>query len=164
MKQFKWKKIRTPAIERPVVQRTPNVGEVLTGYIDGSKASDLEERSGRALRKWSADFQFRTQWIPTDPPIMLTVDSGGRDQQGNVEADFLTEVMGLPVAINVDGEYSHKTAEQVEHDRVQDNKLEEVMRVYGGGYNIRVPFYWLKDQDQADMTYKQILEGRTVFP
>lgn len=163
MKQFKWKKVRIPAIERPVIQRTPNIGEVLTGYIDGSNASDLEERSSRALQKWNTGFQFRTQWIPSDPPVMLSVNDSGRDQQGNVEADFLIEVMGLPVAINDDGEFSHRTAEQVEHDRIQDEKLAEIMRVYGGGYNIRVPFYWLKDQDQADSTYKQILEGRTVF-
>lgn len=164
MKPFKWKPIRLPSPDRPNIGRyTPNIDEVLTGYIGRYKASDLEERSARSLDKYKVGFRFRTQFVPSDPPIMLELEDGGRDQQGNVEADFLLETMGLPVAVLPDGQFAHKTREQREHDREQDEKLSEIMRLYGGGYVVRVPHYWLTTQEQSDMTWNEILQGRTVF-
>lgn len=164
MKTFKWKTIRLPSPDRPNIGRaTPNIDEVLTGYIGRYKASDLEERSARSLEKYKVGFMFRPQFVPSDPPILLELESGGRDQQGNVEADFVFEAMSLPVAVLPDGQFAHKTRAQRERDREQDAKLAEVMRAYGGGYVIRVPHYWLTTQEQSDLVYSQILRGRTEF-
>lgn len=163
-KTFKWKPIRLPSPDRPNVGRsTGNIDEVLTGYIGRWKASDLEERSARSLDRYKVGFQFRTQFVPSDPPIMLELGDGGRDVQGNVEADFLLEAMGLPVAVLPDGQFAHRTRAQRERDREQDAKLAEVMRVYGGGYVIRVPHYWLTTQEQSDTTWEEILRGRARF-
>lgn len=164
VKSFRWRTIRLPSPDRPNIGRsTANIDEVLTGYVGRYKASDLEERSARSLDKYRVSYQFRTQFIPSDPPIMLALDAGGRDQQGNVECDFLFEAMGLPIAVLPDGQFAHKTRAQREHDREQDAKLAEVMRVYGGGYVVRVPHYWLTNQEQSDDVYRSILNGRTEF-
>lgn len=161
-KPYAIKDIKPPSPPRPGTGRTPPVpGEMLTGYIGSFKASDLEERTARALDGRKVSFTFRTQFIDSRPPIQI--QNSGRNQLGAVEADFVFQSGGLLTAVQIDGQYAHKNATQIEHDRVQDAKLQGVLDQYGGGKIVRIPFYYLKPQSAADNTINALLSGVTDF-
>jgi len=162
-KIYKIKRIPNPKLPRPGVVRQPaQPGETLTGYIGDFKASDIEERTSRALEAQKIGYQFRAQFIPSNPPVVIHSEAG-RNQLGAVEADFVFEVGGLVTAVQIDGEFAHKTAAQHEHDKEQDAKLNEVLRQLGGGVVVRIPFYYLKTQEQTDNTINALLSGQTEF-
>lgn len=162
-KPYQIKRLPEPSIPRPTKGRMPpKVAEVLTGYIGNDKASDLEERSARSLDASKVIFNFRVQFIPSSPPIVIS-NKLGRNQLGSIEADFIFERDSVLTAVQVDGEFAHKTAEQIEGDRLKDAKLKNIMYQLGGGSVIRVPHFWLETQDQCDNTWKQILSGRDDF-
>jgi len=84
--------------------------------VQGQAASDLEDRTYRALRrlKWDdseIDFQF---------PIF-----GGRQPGGQV-LDFVLTAFGRLTVVAVDGDYWHnRTLQQQEHDRQQRAMVEK---------------------------------------
>lgn len=160
---YKIKPARAISMPRPPSGRMPpKIGEVLTGYIGYDKASDLEERSARSLDRLQVPYNFRIQFIPSDPPIVIS-SKMGRNQLGAIEADFTFERAAQIIAVQVDGEFAHKTREQVEGDRLKDDKLTNILYQLGGGVVIRVPFFWLETQEQANNTWDQIFAGRNDF-
>jgi hypothetical protein len=162
-KPYKIKTVRPPSPPRPGVGREPaQPGETLSGYIGSFKASDIEERTARALNSRETSFNFRTQFIPSQPPVMISGKSG-RDQLGAVEVDFMVQVNGLLTAVQIDGEWAHKNASQRESDRHKDAQMEEILRQSGGGVLVRIPFYYLKTQDMANQTIASLLSGVTDF-
>jgi hypothetical protein len=162
-KPYKIKRERAISIPRPPTGRRPaKVGEILTGYIGYDKASDLEERSARSLDRNKIKFSFRMQFIPADPPIVIA-NKLGRNQLGAIEADFIFERAAQTVAVQVDGEFAHKTAEQIESDRLKDAQLTNILYQLGGGFVIRVPHFWLETQEQSDNTWNQLISGRNDF-
>lgn len=162
-KPYKIKPLRGPKIPRPgIVRQPPKPGEVLTGYIGRLKASDLEERTARALTEKKSPFSFRMQFIPSDPPVVISGEVG-RNQLGAVEVDFMLKVNGTTLAVQIDGAFAHRTAEQIESDRKKDAQMNEILRQSGGGTLVRIPFTWLGNQDAANIAINQLLDGRTDF-
>ena len=160
---YKIKRIKKVDIPKPgLVQQPAQPGEILTGFIGSLKASDLEERSARALNGKNVSFGFRRQFIPGPSPIVIS-GSSGRNQLGAIEADITFYRDGTLTAVNIDGAFAHKTAEQIEGDRKKDAQLAHILRQLGGGQIIRIPFYFLSTQEQADQTWAQLLSGRTDF-
>jgi hypothetical protein len=117
-KPFHWS-TRTPhtdvsTLNRPQANKTP---ELLTKRVQGQPASDIEERLYAALaRKFGGgNVYFQPSYLG---PKNLT----------EVKPDFA--VYGRPTVIIVyaDGEFAHKTAEQQQHDKLQDARLFQAMQ------------------------------------
>ena len=117
-KPFKWN-TRVPhadvgVVNRPEPTLTP---EVLTKQVQGQPASDIEERLYAALvRKFGGgNVYFQPSYLG---PKNLT----------EVKPDFA--IYGRPTVIIVyaDGEFAHKTAEQQQHDKLQDARLFQAMQ------------------------------------
>lgn len=130
-------------------------GEILTGFIGDQPASDLEERFANALRKLGAQFQFRVQIMPGENPYFLS--GRGRNQTGAVEIDFLIQQNGIIFPVQIDGEYSHKTAEQLERDKVQDQRLNDSFRQYGAFPVKRIRWDEIQNPEQADELAGEIM-------
>lgn len=163
IKHYKIKRLKAPKLPRPGVIRQPaQPGEVLYGYINNLKASDIEERWSRAANASGDGYEFRTQYIPTDPPVKIT-SSSGRNQLGALEVDFMHQFTGLLTAVQIDGAFAHKTADQIESDRLKDAQLGDILYRSGGGVIVRVPGYLLATQDQANQIYREVRSGRTNF-
>lgn len=163
-KPYKVKKSRPVQADRPPGYNRPGKpDEGLTGFIGSMAASDIEERSYRSISRQKIGLSFRTQFLPLDPPRVI-YGGGGRNQRGAIEADFFGAVSGLLLAAQVDGEFAHKTAGQREADRKKDAKLNDILSQLGGGYVVRIPHYYIENQEQSDMTWRQVLAGRREFP
>ncbi len=63
---------------------------------------------------------------------------------------------GVPYPIEVDGAFSHKSAEQKEYDRVRDALVNEALSRYGYQPVQRVPEYRVMTQDASDLTVEEM--------
>ena len=135
--------------------------EGLTGQVMGMSASDLEERTARAIVKipdWG--FLFRQRLSP------LTHQLSGRitNISGEIEIDFLCMKGSTIQPIMIQGEYSHfKAPWQEEEDLAKIEAIDLFFRSYGAKPTIRIPerkedLYKLKSQEWADKTLRDILE------
>lgn len=129
--------------------------ERLTGFIGDQPASDLEERFANALGKLGARFEFRVQIMPGENPYFLT--GGSRNQTGAVEIDFLIQQQGIMFPVQIDGEFSHKTAEQLERDKIQDQKLNDSFAQYGAFPVKRIRWDEIQDPTMADTIAGEIM-------
>lgn len=154
---FRYKKMRTPKPEilpvEPLEKQAD--GEILTGFIGDQPASDLEERFANALGKLGAQYEFRVQIMPGENPYFL--NGRGRNQTGAVEIDFLIQQNGIMFPVQIDGEYSHKTAEQLERDKLQDQRLNDSFRQYGAFPVKRIRWDEIQNPEQADELAGEIM-------
>ena len=132
-----------------------NDEEELTGSVQGRKASDIEERSARAMDKipdWTYTFLVRVS------PLTGQLTQAVRNLAGEYEIDFLAQRGNELLPINIDGEVSHFLAQWQE---VQDNQRSAVINAalekYGARPLVRVPFFELDTQDRADIYYRELL-------
>lgn len=133
---------------------TYDKGEFLTGFIGDKKASDLEERFANALNKIGLDFEFEVQLLPGENPRFL--QGSQRNQLGAVEIDFLIVQNETMFPVQIDGEFAHKTAEQRERDKEQDQRLDDSLRQFNAYPVKRVPFYEIETPEQAEQIAKDI--------
>lgn len=127
----------------PLAERTPDSEPTGGGIVQGQKASDLEMRVYRALR--------RLGW--TDETVDFQYAIGGGRQPGGQIVDFLLQNFGRTIAIAVDGDYWHnRTQQQKEDDRQKQAELFEWFRR-------PVQFVKLNSGDIVDeaMTYRRLL-------
>ena len=131
-----------------------NEGEILTGQVQDKPASDIEERSARAIDKTDWDYTFRVRIDPR---------SGGlterfRNIAGEYEIDFLCHRGSQLLPILVDGEVSHFLASW---QKVQDEQREAVINAalesFGAMPVVRVEFWHLSDQASANRLYRELL-------
>lgn len=132
-----------------------NPDETLTGIIQDLPASDIEERSARAidrLPEWSYYFRLRID------PITGQLSQNFTNLAGEVEIDFLAVRGGEMRAILVDGEISHFMALwQRVQDEEKTEKVNDYMRMIGQGEAVRVPFWYLSNQEDANRYYRNLL-------
>ncbi len=128
----------------------PATDEGLTGIVKGRKASSLEERFARALRKaphvddWWFDVFVETQFqIPG---------------QFN-RVDFFVWIGGVMHPIEIDGGWVHKSAEQKNHDLERDAVLDVVLKQrYSPVVPIeRIPGYKCETQESADQIVREMM-------
>lgn len=128
---YKYKIRKTPKFE-PTKTRvnTERSLENLTGFVNGKKASDLEERFARALPKnpHVRGFDFQVSYV------------AGRFVPGEISVDFVVYANSLIYLVFIDGEYAHKTIEQREEDKVKRNIVYDHLRGTGVQPPITVPF------------------------
>lgn len=124
--------------------------EELTGYINGEKASDLEERSARALAKLEIPFDFRSRISP-----MSGLTDAHENIMGEVEIDFLCMYYGKIYPINIQGEISHFFASwQRTRDEQKEAKINKALEPYKAHPLILLPYWRLSTQILADQTFR----------
>ena len=132
-----------------------NPDEELTKQVQGKRASDIEERSARALDKlpeWSYVFQVAIN------PITGYLSPEKTHLVNEVEIDFWAVRGNEYKAILPDGEIGHFMALwQRSVDEEKTERINEFMKKIGQGEAIRVPFWKLTDQETADKFYRELL-------
>lgn len=130
--------------------------EVLSGIVDGMKASDLEERVSRSLNKMEIPSQFRAR-ITSEALGDRRLTRKFANVRGEVEIDFLAEHGSRTYPLFVDGQISHfYTAWQADADKVKTDIADEFGREFGWNESVRIPFWKLIDQDMSDRTIRDI--------
>lgn len=118
----------------------------LTGFVNGLKASDLEERVARALRMLNVEFGFQ---VPFETSGSLP------GQEKNV--DFVVQAGGMFIPIAVDGKIGHNTSAQKGKDSVRETLLNEVFKRYGLRPLVRIKWDQVDTQALAVRTIRQLL-------
>ncbi len=144
---FKYKIKRPPSMPVPLgkpIDNSPR--EVLSGYVYGMKASDIEERFARALSKNRRidKFEFRV-------PVIQ-----GRGLSGFLEVDFIVVAQGRMHPLQIDGEYSHKNTSKKMDDLQRDILVNEFLRRYNAMPVKRINGRELDDQDMANLAVKEL--------
>jgi len=160
MKKLKPYKYRNPRVAPPdyTTQNVLRVGdqELLTGQIDGMKASDLEERSYKSISKLEISTQFRVR-ITSEALGQQRITRAFANIRGEVEIDFLCEQGGQTTPIFVDGQISHfMTPYQADEDKAKADLTNEFGRQFGWREAVRIPFWKLLDQEMSDRTYREV--------
>lgn len=137
------------AVQRSEAKNRPR-GEVshelLTHTVKGQSASDLEERFARGLDRNPNVLSYEFQ------PSYVT----GRNLPGELRPDFIVyEPVMQPVQI--DGEFSHKTAEQHATDAVKDALLDEVLKGTGAMPSVRIPGDKIQTDSAVDEVMRELL-------
>jgi len=141
------------ATSRRTYYDTPQ--ERLSGYINGDKASDIEERFARSLAKLGIGSAFR-----------LRLNNAGEwtsrrtNVAGEVELDFWTSFQGRVYPFQIQGEISHfYTAHQSSIDAGKRAKINAALPLNAHPV-IDVPFWLLNTQERADrMVRRGFLSG-----
>ena len=122
--------------------------EILGGVVQGLPASDLEERWAKALDKLGDAIQYYEFRVP---------EIAGRNMPGEIEVDFLVHLPFLQ-PIQIDGGFSHKSAEQRAEDEYKDAVLNDHLRGMARPV-IRVKDFELQSQYGADQKAREIFTG-----
>lgn len=146
---FQYKVRKPPSRDLPLgkINTPPDTGELLSGYIQGAKASDIEERFARALStsKRVDGFKFR---FPVISP---------RNMPGQLEIDFVVQSAGLIYCFQVDGEIAHKGIGKQQDDRRKDVLVNSFMKQYNAFPVKRIPWYRLSTQEQANLLIRELI-------
>lgn len=142
-------------VERPRIQQVPfgkpsvqKQDEFLSGYINGMKATDIEERFARALNKDKRidGFIFRM-------PIMSP-----RHMAGQIELDFLAQSGPHYYPVQIDGAYAHKNIGKQQDDAKKDILINEYLRkTYNALPIIRIKGIDLETQEEADIQERELI-------
>ena len=121
-------------------------GEYLSGYVNGLKASDIEERFAIALRKKGKDFAFR---VPVISP---------RHMLGQLELDFLIMDVPFYYPVQIDGSYAHKNESKQQEDMKKDILVEAYLKKQFNVMPIkRIKGIELETQEQANLKVEDML-------
>ena len=119
--------------------------EVLSGYVKGREASDIEERFAKALDDADKDYDFQVEFMT---PFSIP----GQEK----EVDFVI-YDGQPQPVEIDGVYAHKSGEQKANDVARDAILNEQLGQQGYLPIIRIPGYVLETPEAADKLVEEKL-------
>ena len=125
-----------------------NIDEMLSGYVAGAEASDIEERFSRALSKSErvSGYLFR------DPVI------SPRYLPGQLEVDFVVEADGVVYPFQIDGEFAHKNTSKKMDDARKDGLVNEYLKYKYNAMPVkRIPGYELQTQDDANKLVRELL-------
>lgn len=146
---FKYKVTTTPKVDLPTGKQNilRNDDEVLSGFIDGMKASDIEERFARALSKDKRILGRQFRYPVISPRNML----------GQLEVDFLINATSGIYPVQVDGEYAHKNISKRQDDYRKDVLVNNFLKKYNAFPVIRIPGRELITQQLADLKLREII-------
>lgn len=156
-KAFQYRQPPTPPLGRANRNDGQREIEQLGKVVQGKRASDIEERFARALDKNER----------VDSYEFIVHEITGANLPGEAQLDFLVTAGGQQFAVQVDGEFAHKSAEQRASDAVQDARLSEALKdvisepyptsgIAANGLIARVPGYLLEDQHEADKLVQEM--------
>lgn len=163
----------------PIEWVAPKPKEVLSGYVQGKAASDIEERSAYAITRAGFGYTFRARLVPIPRAAQpkqsklqrrLSPQEEEEKRQydivtylistpGVLEVDFLVTWKGgkfLPIL--VDGQYSHfKSKGQADLDKAKQDAIDLALQSYNAFPVTRVSFDVLQTQTEADTYFKRLL-------
>lgn len=159
MKPYRY---QNPRIARPEfdAQGVSRVGtkEVLTGFIDGMKASDLEERMNNSFAALKVGATFR-QRISSMLSGSRRLQKTMKNLPGEVEIDLLLDYSPV-IPVFIDGQISHFMSYwQRDKDREKVAVTDEFGAGLGWRASVRVPFVDILTPEASDRVAKRILEG-----
>ena len=117
----------------------------LTGSLLGKRATDIEERFGRALLSVKLRFRFQVRFRTAD-------HAPGRKKV----VDFVVESKGIDHPVEIDGRIGHLTSAQQGKDAVREAMLNEVFVKRGLALLQRVSWTELETQEDADRTVRRM--------
>lgn len=142
----------SPSVKRNIFR---NKEEELTGVVQDKKASDIEERSARAMDKipdWKYVFLVRIS------PLTGQLTHAFRNLPGEFEIDFLANRGDEMLPVLIDGEVSHFLATwQKVQDEMREIVINQTLKKYGARPVVRVPYYQLDTQERADRYFRELL-------
>ena len=132
MEVYKPKRRRKPEWDTPQADPVQPPEEVLTGFVGNKEASSHEERFAKVLRLHDLRFQFK---VVVFTPFQIPGQ--------NYEIDFVV-YDGLPMPIEIDDEWIHRTQDEQEQDKLRDQLLDEQTKYWGWQRitRIRVDMGW----------------------
>jgi hypothetical protein len=132
--------------------------EILTGVVNGIKASDLEERFARSLAKYGYPFEFRYR-ISSALMGARKLTSQFLNVEGEVEIDFIVSNSGF-TPVFIDGEIGHYfTPYQADNDSLKTGITNEFGQSQGWKPSIRVPYWQLVTQEATDRYVRDLFSG-----
>ena len=152
--QYKIRKARQPDYPKGEY-KLQGIEENLTGYIDGSPASDLEERFATSMRRQKIPFVFRYRLsMPMMGKRELTQQR--RNLPGEVEIDFIAgETLVQPIMI--DGEIAHfKTQWQKTIDDDKVAIVDEFGKQLGWLPTVRIPYWEIDDSEKSNRKVEEL--------
>jgi hypothetical protein len=148
MKVYKYKSPREEK-ERLALSRLQSIQEVkdqklLTGWVHGKRATDLEERFARGLMSMKLEFWFQV-------PFSTKLSVPGHEKV----VDFVVED-GFRYPVEVDGPIWHTIGTERGKDDVREILLNEVFRSIGYMPLQRVAWWRLESQAMANEVVRNI--------
>lgn len=144
---YRYSKYRLPQYTAKPPRSAPmREGEVLSGVIDGEPASDLEERFYIALIS-----NPRVETVKYQPSFLAH-----RNMPGEIRPDFIVYSGGMLYPIQIDGAFTHHTAEQKAEDVSKDGMLDELLRGSGAYPTQRISGEYLQTLKDADDKVKEL--------
>lgn len=160
MKPFQYSRRHIGKPEFPLgssIQRSGSQ-EKLIGYVQGQKASDLEERVGNSLSKSKIPFEFRVRVSA----LLGGITTAHANLPGETEIDFLID-NGQITPILVDGEIAHfMTPYQKIRDDEKIAAIDKFGEQMGWARSVRIPFTELRDQAAADNVIRRVANGQYI--
>lgn len=156
-KAFHYRQPPTPPLGSANRAEPQNDVEVLDKVVQGKRASDIEERFARGLDKTAS----------VDGYDFIVHEITGANLPGEAQLDFLVYSGGEQFAVQIDGQFAHKSAAQRESDRIQDARLSQAIKdqvsapfptagVPANGLIARVPGLLLETQAAADQLVSEM--------
>lgn len=131
--------------------RPKAIDEGLTGFINGEKASDIEERFARSLWKRNIEFTFQQHYF-----------GPAKNTPGAIQVDFMVSLGAMWTPVQIDGEIAHRTVMQRMEDKIKDSRLNAYFSRNGINNVVRIPdgkYYpigALDTQDNTDRIVKSL--------
>ena len=146
---FQYKIPKVDLGTEPVSPEQTTIQEGLSGSVMGKKASDLEERFAKALNKLKNIQGYRFDTI-IDTPYQIPGQS--------YQVDFVVSQYSSTHFIEIDGEFTHKTAEQKSDDFARDQILGSFLNKTWPGAQpiVRVEGWRLSTQFDADLLARRL--------
>ncbi len=138
VRPYKFKTSRKGRLDPDYVTPTAVAAKILTGYVRGQEASDLEERFAFALIQAGLDFVFQYE-------VHSAFALPGEEKT----IDFIVYDGGTPYPVETGSFFVHGHASRIETDRERDQILNEILRLRGFQEIIRLPFGHPEDFDDA---------------
>ena len=120
MRPFVYKTPRPAKGEVKYFPASPKPEELLTGYVHGKRASDLEERFALALQHFGMDFVFQFEVasaysLPDEAKLI----------------DFLVFDGGLGIPIEIGASFFHASPSDRELERERQNIINPILQLQG---------------------------------
>jgi len=144
-KPYKYKTKRTARLDPDYVTPETEAAEILTGYVRGEEASDLEERFAWALDQADLTYLFQYE-------VYGAFGLPGEE----ATIDFIVYVGGVAYPVELGSFFVHGHASRIETDRARDQLLNEFLRTRGFQEIIRVDFDHPEDRDDAQQIVEEL--------
>jgi hypothetical protein len=149
---FQYKKERIRRLDNSKFVPEANTKEVLTGFVHGRRASDLEERFAKALDFYGLDFIFQYEVATA-----YSLPNEGK------KIDFIVFDGGLGIPIEIGASFVHDSPSKLEEERERQGLINPVLMAQGilplGLEEYKVEFDRPKDFEDAKILARELFRN-----